>query len=169
MCFQLLPPSTEYSIWYLKVGSGGELDATKRAQCRLMAAFLVPFGAGLALGGLTGTRVLASSTRPVTVIVVGGGIVGASVAYHLARRGAQVTLLEKSLIKRRAGYDDYVARTAQAYRRAIDDAGHPALLMPAAMTASASSAGATPPCTARTEAPGRATCARSASGSSIGR
>jgi glycine/D-amino acid oxidase-like deaminating enzyme len=54
------------------------------------------WSAGLALGGLTGTRVLASSTRPVTVIVVGGGIVGASVAYHLARRGAQVTLLEKS-------------------------------------------------------------------------
>jgi glycine/D-amino acid oxidase-like deaminating enzyme len=40
--------------------------------------------------------VLASSGRPVPVVVVGGGIVGASIAYHLARRGAKVTLLEKS-------------------------------------------------------------------------
>ena len=54
------------------------------------------WGAGLALCGLAGARALASSGRPVSVIVVGGGIVGASVAYHLARRGAQVTLLEKS-------------------------------------------------------------------------
>ena len=54
------------------------------------------WGAGLALGSLTGTRVLASSSRAVSVVVVGGGIVGASIAYHLARRGAQVTLLEKS-------------------------------------------------------------------------
>jgi glycine/D-amino acid oxidase-like deaminating enzyme len=54
------------------------------------------WSAGLALGGLTGARVLASSSRPVSVVVVGGGIVGASIAYHLARRGAEVTLLEKS-------------------------------------------------------------------------
>lgn len=30
------------------------------------------------------------------VVVVGAGIIGASIAYHLARRGAQVTLVEKS-------------------------------------------------------------------------
>jgi glycine/D-amino acid oxidase-like deaminating enzyme len=58
---------------------------------------VLQWGAGLALGSLAGARVLAAAVaRPVAVIVVGGGIVGASVAYHLARRGARVTLLEKS-------------------------------------------------------------------------
>ncbi|RQZ76962.1 FAD-binding oxidoreductase [Burkholderia cepacia] len=33
--------------------------------------------------------------NPLRVVVVGGGIVGASIAWHLARLGAQVTLLEK--------------------------------------------------------------------------
>src|SRR5262249_53094601 len=33
---------------------------------------------------------------PKRVVIAGGGIMGASVAWHLARKGAQVTLLEKS-------------------------------------------------------------------------
>ncbi|RQT41214.1 FAD-dependent oxidoreductase [Burkholderia cepacia] len=33
--------------------------------------------------------------NPLRVVVVGGGIVGASIAWHFARSGAQVTLLEK--------------------------------------------------------------------------
>lgn len=33
---------------------------------------------------------------PGRVVVAGGGIIGASIAYHLARRGAQVTLCEKA-------------------------------------------------------------------------
>lgn len=62
---------------------------------------LLQWGAGIALGSLAGARLLAQpvgdgASRRASFIVVGGGIVGASVAYHLARRGAEVTLLEKT-------------------------------------------------------------------------
>jgi steroid 5-alpha reductase family enzyme len=40
------------------------------------------------------------------------GIIGAMVMTVLLRRVSGVTLLEKSLVKRRAGYDEYVARTS---------------------------------------------------------
>jgi steroid 5-alpha reductase family enzyme len=40
------------------------------------------------------------------------GLLGAAVMSFLLRRVSGVTLLEKSLIKRRAGYEDYVARTS---------------------------------------------------------
>jgi steroid 5-alpha reductase family enzyme len=40
------------------------------------------------------------------------GIIGAVVMTVLLRRVSGVTLLEKSLVKRRAGYDEYVARTS---------------------------------------------------------
>lgn len=39
---------------------------------------------------------------PLHVAVVGGGIVGASIAYHLTRAGAQVTLLERGELATRA-------------------------------------------------------------------
>ena len=55
---------------------------------------LLQLGAGLLLGGLHGVRALARNADH--IIVVGGGIVGASICYQLARRGARVTLLEKS-------------------------------------------------------------------------
>lgn len=47
-------------------------------------------------GAALATRSLRLAARaPRRVVVVGGGIMGASIAYHLAKRGAAVTLLEK--------------------------------------------------------------------------
>jgi glycine/D-amino acid oxidase-like deaminating enzyme len=42
-----------------------------------------------------GRAALYAAEGPRKVVVAGGGIVGASIAYHLARRGASVTLCEK--------------------------------------------------------------------------
>lgn len=50
---------------------------------------------GLSVAVLPGWRGSAGSGRRDRVAVAGGGIVGASIAYHLARRGAAVTLFEK--------------------------------------------------------------------------
>jgi steroid 5-alpha reductase family enzyme len=40
------------------------------------------------------------------------GLIGSLVMTILLRRVSGVTLLERSLVKRRAGYTDYVARTS---------------------------------------------------------
>jgi len=50
---------------------------------------------GFSIAALPAWRGSAGSRRSDRVAVAGGGIVGASIAYHLARRGASVTLLEK--------------------------------------------------------------------------
>ncbi len=51
--------------------------------------------AGLALSGV---RVAGfQGARPGKVVIAGGGIIGASIAYGLARRGADVTLLERAV------------------------------------------------------------------------
>lgn len=55
---------------------------------------LLRWGAGLLAGSLAGLRVFAAPAR--RILVVGGGILGASIAYRLSQRGAEVTLLEKS-------------------------------------------------------------------------
>src|SRR5215475_10569851 len=44
---------------------------------------------------LAARRASLAESPPRRVVVAGGGIVGASIAYHLARRGAAVTLCEK--------------------------------------------------------------------------
>jgi glycine/D-amino acid oxidase-like deaminating enzyme len=44
---------------------------------------------------ITGFRLGAAESRPHRVVISGAGIIGASIAYHLAQRGAQVTILEK--------------------------------------------------------------------------
>ena len=49
---------------------------------------------GLAFGVLPGVR--AQPRRRDRVAIVGGGIIGASIGFHLARRGADVRLLEKA-------------------------------------------------------------------------
>ncbi len=53
--------------------------------------FVKLFG-GLTLAGLPGVRLWGQAHR---IGVVGGGIIGASIAYHLVKRGADVTLFEK--------------------------------------------------------------------------
>lgn len=50
--------------------------------------------AGFAGAAMFGTRSSAGAPQD-QIVIVGGGILGASLAYHLSRRGAQVTLLEK--------------------------------------------------------------------------
>jgi len=49
--------------------------------------------AGVSVSTLPGFRSLSKAPR--RVVVVGSGIVGSSIAYHLARRGAEVTVCEK--------------------------------------------------------------------------
>ncbi|HEY7820484.1 MAG TPA: FAD-dependent oxidoreductase, partial [Vicinamibacteria bacterium] len=49
---------------------------------------------GIAVAALPGAHKALAAPRRIGV--VGGGILGASIAYHLARRGAQVTLFEKT-------------------------------------------------------------------------
>jgi glycine/D-amino acid oxidase-like deaminating enzyme len=44
----------------------------------------------------SGSMARASQRRPLRVGVIGGGIVGASIAYHLSEAGARVTLFEKA-------------------------------------------------------------------------
>ena len=50
---------------------------------------------GLATAALAGRSVRLSARAPQRIAVVGGGIMGASIAYHLAKRGAEVHVLEK--------------------------------------------------------------------------
>lgn len=55
--------------------------------------FLV-HAAGLAIAATVPGR-LSAGARPDRIVVVGGGIVGAAIAYRLARRGARVTVLDR--------------------------------------------------------------------------
>src|SRR5580698_3354724 len=56
---------------------------------------------GLAAAGLRG------AVARKRVVIAGGGIMGASIAWHLARRGAEVTLLEKTMPAAGASKDSF--------------------------------------------------------------
>lgn len=47
------------------------------------------------VAGKIAKRFYSSLPQTSDVVVVGGGVIGASTAYHLAKRGLQVTLLER--------------------------------------------------------------------------
>jgi len=55
--------------------------------------FFYAVSAGLTLAA---RQARLSARAPGHVVIVGGGIIGASIAYHVARRGARVTVLEKA-------------------------------------------------------------------------
>ena len=52
------------------------------------------------------------------VIVVGAGAIGAATAYELARRGARVTLLERSQVAAGCSYGNAGPHLAQPHRGA---------------------------------------------------
>ncbi len=64
------------------------MDLDRRCFFRLFS--------GLAVAALPGARQVLAAQAPRRIGIVGGGILGSSIAYHLARRGAEVTLFEKS-------------------------------------------------------------------------
>ena len=57
-----------------------------------------------------------AAARRLKVGIIGGGIVGASIAFHLAEAGAQVVLFEKATPTTRSRQDDVVAQ--QVFRGA---------------------------------------------------
>ena len=54
----------------------------------------IQLGAGFGLSVIAGQRVFSRARDG--IIIIGGGIIGASIAYNLSRRGAQIILLEKT-------------------------------------------------------------------------
>ena len=67
---------------------------SREKPAQLKRRHFLQLTSGFALTALSGTRIHGWA-KP-HIVIVGGGIVGASICYRLAKRGAQVTLLEKT-------------------------------------------------------------------------
>lgn len=65
------------------------MTTDRRSLLKMMAA------SPLAFSALPGSAIAATLARPRKVIVIGAGIIGAGIAYELAKRGAQVTILDR--------------------------------------------------------------------------
>ena len=87
------------------------LAARRRARARAGDRRRGARARARASGGGAGPR-RAGGARGKHVVVVGGGIHGCSAAYHLAKRGARVTLLERedSVAPAASGQAGFLAR-----------------------------------------------------------
>jgi len=85
------PPSTEHNTGS---SSGFWVSSRSNNGAPLRRRQFIELGAGFALTALAAPSARARAKD--RILIAGGGILGAAMAYHLSRRGAQVTLLEKT-------------------------------------------------------------------------
>lgn len=87
------------------------MTTDRRSLLKLMAA------APIAAGAFESSVNAASSSSGRKVIVIGAGIVGAAIGYELAKRGAQVTILERKAPAKGVTGDSYAYLNATAQEK----------------------------------------------------